>query len=207
MQRLLDIQQVVLNAAYREHLLQAHDHMIEHKDAPPATVFAEGDYVLVCPPEGRKRKLNATWLGPFRVVSSLANNGYVIQNLVTQGTLERHVSTLKPYLFSQDPEKQTPLQTAARDSDEYEVEDIRQHRPVRPTRENAEFLVTWKGSPATDTARDWISYESLKAIVIFQDYCHYNRLHYLFPQSTQREIIKRHKKLSPPTPPTLLLSR
>jgi hypothetical protein len=181
---LLDLQQIILNAAYRERLIQNHTRLQNHTPRP-ITEFNIGEYVLVQPPE-RASKLDPTWLGPSRVVDR-KQDAYTLQNLIDGARIVRHVSTLKPF-HTNDP--LAPQATAASDHGEFMVERIVSHTPPNPTRENGQFIVKWKGfTDSFNTPQDWAS---LNDNDFFHDYCMEHNLIKLIPKRFRDRVIARH---------------
>ena len=100
------------------------------------TRYQVGDLVLRMYPSsmaraGAPNKLGSFWQGPFRITEAYGDeecgDTYTIENLVTKMTTRTHVSQLKPFIY--DPNYVIPLDVAVRDTEEYIVGDIIEHRP------------------------------------------------------------------------------
>jgi hypothetical protein len=187
MAEMLDIQHHLLCNAYRDTFIEAQAHFDKFHDDKAHAEFSVGDFVLLYPPAGRASKLDMTWLGPMRVVERVGDK-YILQSLVDTSRLERHVSTLKPFLY---PDSISPATIAARDRREFLVESILDHDPPNPTRNNGKFKVRWAGyDESSDT---WEPLENLLDNEFFHDYCYDNNMMHLIPRAKRTETLSRHQ--------------
>jgi hypothetical protein len=116
--------------------------------------FPVGSYVLVSPPEGKGSKLSCPWQGPYRVVTSLADQ-LTIQNLVNHRDRKVHVKQVKPFIY--DETTTDPKSVALKDYQEFEIDKIIDHNGDPTDRMAMSFLVRWTGySEADDVWVDWI---------------------------------------------------
>jgi hypothetical protein len=92
-----------------------------------------GDYVLRRHPstkigEGPQHKLGTFWQGPYLITDVLVTDeesiGTIctIENLITGRQTKTHISLLKPFYW--DKNTTTPINVAAKDSEEFVVDDI-----------------------------------------------------------------------------------
>ena len=124
--------------------------------------------------------LQPRWIGPFTVQQVVSQNAYQLE---LPAVMKIHptinVSQLKPYHRSQPaafPDRPViqppPLRVFENDDEEHEVEEIlghRMHRKRRGDTPRREFLVKWKGYPASDAT--WEPESHLEsAPEILQDY-------------------------------------
>jgi hypothetical protein len=183
---MMEIQHKLLANAYRDKLLEAKDHLTKSSDAP-VTEFSVGQYVLHYPPAGRQNKTAMTWLGPMRVVAR-DGDSYILQSLIDESRLKRHVSTIKPFVY---PDSGDPAKIAARDRQEYLVDSIVEHEPKIPTRSTGKFLVHWAGYDSSyDT---WEPYDNLRDNEHFHEYCFDHNLFHLIPRAKQQEVLDRRE--------------
>jgi hypothetical protein len=184
MTNLLDIQQTILNTAYKERIIQCHERM--HARRPQATTeFAISEYVLLKPPE-RANKLEMTWLGPYRIVER-KQDAYTIQNIVDGARVTRHVSDLKPFTTN-DP--LTAQATAASDLGEFWVESIVSHTPHNPTRENGRFVVKWAGF--SHDRNETLGWDALCSTEQFHTYCMVHNFPKLIPKRFRIQAHDKH---------------
>jgi transposase InsO family protein len=100
--------------------------------------FAPGSLVLI-PFPTRPNKLAAKWQGPFEVVSQDSTHTYTLRHLTSQKMIRTHVSDITPYVDS----LRAAVDTAARDSDEWEVERIVSHSGS--SKRTLRFKIRWTG--------------------------------------------------------------
>lgn len=117
------------------------------KRMKPAS-FRIGDRVLLSTKNrrmpGLKRKLNAKFVGPFRIVDAIGSQAYRLALPEDYGIHDVfHVSLLEPWRqrAGEEPSEPMPL---AEDDGEYEVESI---RDAKTQRGQKYYLVQWKGWP------------------------------------------------------------
>jgi hypothetical protein len=154
------------------------------------TTYTVGDYVLrQYPPskigKGNQDKYGSHWRGPYlvtkvtsmpQVYSPEGKTWYTIQNLVT--TKESHVDVkhIRPFFF--DPKYVTPLNIAAKDSDEHVVKKILAHDFSDPT--NKKWRVLWVLDEDNEE-ETWEPLEVLKHVEAFNHYCATHRLNVFQP--------------------------
>ena len=73
-----------------------HQHNATRAENRPPPDFELGDFVLVLA-QGRRHKLQMRWLGPRRVVDTVSEFVYVVEDILTQKRTCVHVSRLKRY--------------------------------------------------------------------------------------------------------------
>ena len=162
---ILELAKEIQEKLDREHL--------ESVDASKVTVFEDGSFVLVQPPDnaltGRKRKskLETYWAGPMEVIDHIGNT-YRLRDLVDTGkTIERNVKELKAYVVG---DEQPPEKVAMADKQDFEVEAIITHTGSKQTTKlgGMRFKVRWAGyTPEDDT---WLPYKELRNNVKLHDY-------------------------------------
>jgi hypothetical protein len=157
------------------------------------TEYNVGDYVLKRNPHtestlGPVNKYSAWWKGPYRVTYKRSHNRfdkfvYQIQNLVTDKTYEVDATHIKPFYY--DPAYVNPLHIAIRDTHEYVVEQIIDHKKVQDV---MHWKVRWAGyTPNDDT---WEPYDNLKDNDAFISYC---RKHKMYEYVTSQRGRKRKR--------------
>jgi hypothetical protein len=154
------------------------------------TRYKIGDLVLRLYPfstagTGAPNKLGSFWQGPLRVVQAFLDekrgDAYTIENLITGRITRTHVTQLKPFYY--DPTYILPLNIAVKDTDEFVVEDILEHKSDG----NGSYLwrVRWDGYD--ENADTWEPLHNLKDVEKFHSYCRrYSAL--------QKYIPRRFKK-------------
>ena len=121
---------------------------------------------------GQVKKLLPFWIGPYKIISSPHPNAY---KLDLPDTMKIHpvfnVKLLKPYVANdktqfplREPERPGPI-TISEDDQQYEVEDIIDHRTFR---RQLQYLVTWKGWPIEETT--WIAAFNMNAPDLIKEY-------------------------------------
>ena len=93
--------------------------------------FQLNDYVLrTYPPSkaatGPPDKYSAYWRGPNKVVGRIDDNQYDVLNIVSMLPTTVHVKHLKDFIY--DPKRTFPLSIAIKETDEFIVENILDHR-------------------------------------------------------------------------------
>jgi hypothetical protein len=141
--------------------------------------FTVGSYVLVSPPEGKGSKLASPWQGPFRVITSLADQ-LTIQNLVNHRTRKVHVRQVKP--FNYDPMKTEPKSVALKDYQEFEIDEILEHHGDPKNRSAMSFLVRWKGYSEADDV--WVDWKELRETEQLHLYLHQHNMKSLLPRKS-----------------------
>jgi hypothetical protein len=158
------------------------------------TDFSINDYVLRRHPQevgtsGPINKYSSWWRGPYLVIDKKWHTKkgkwvYTIRNLVNLKCYEVDVTHIKPFYF--DPTYTTPLHVAVRDTDEYVVDHIVEHKL---TDTGHLWRVRWADySDADDT---WEPFEHLKDVDAFHVYCKTHRLRQYLPEF----LSKRKPKL------------
>ena len=110
------------------------------------TKFEPESLVLVDLPQTRKGNLKRVYRqGPYKVLSQ-EESKVKVSNLATPGKIvSAHVSRVRKYKSRDDV---NPVQEAARDSGEYVIESILDHKFVgKAIIQNCQVLVQWKGFP------------------------------------------------------------
>jgi hypothetical protein len=119
-------------------------------------------------------------MGPLQVVSHQGHE-YVLRNLVTGKTLNRHVTNLKAFI----PSRVSPLDVARRDSEVYLVEKIISHTGDPRRKADMKFRVRWLGfGPDDDTLEGW---SSLRNNWVFHRYLREQGLRQLIPAEFRDE--------------------
>jgi hypothetical protein len=158
------------------------------------TEYHVGDYILRRNPHtegtmGPVNKYSAWWKGPYRIIHKRNHNKlpkfvYQIQNLVTEKTYEVDVTHIKPFYY--DPTYVNPLHIAIRDTHEYVVEQIVDHKKVQG---NMHWKVRWAGYTHNDDT--WEPYDNLKDNDAFQAYCRQHKMYTYLPKIVGRK--RKHK--------------
>jgi hypothetical protein len=154
------------------------------------TRYKVGDLVLKLYPSsmagtGAPNKLGSFWQGPLRVIQAFLDeqrgDAYTIENLVTGRITRTHVSQLKPFYY--DPSYIIPLNVAVKDTEEFIVEDIMEHKSDG----HGSYLwrVRWDGYDEDDDT--WEPLPNIKDVEKFHSYCRRY-------SSLQKFIPKRFKK-------------
>jgi hypothetical protein len=134
--------------------------------------FRVGQLVMLTLPKSvGGNKLKAGWRGPYYLRERKGESSFVLE-YAPQHLLEVHVDQLKPYLDDLSPDEGIPMSYRARDpptSSPLEAERILDHRPGP---EGPEFLVRWKGAPAScdswEASHRFIDIRSM----VWRQYCH-----------------------------------
>ena len=156
-----------LNVTYSELIAKAKEHQkeevekyLEKSPENPAT-FEIGDLVLMSYPSKGPKKLHAKWRGPLSITEANGNT-YSLQDLTTKSIIKVDISRLK--LYKTDPNRKN-VEVAARDQDEYHVEEIIDHRGSPKRKAQMMFRVRWTGfEPDEDTWEPWKLVKDLEVL-------------------------------------------
>ena len=172
------------------------------------TKYEVNDYVLRRFPstkigDGNPDKYGSYWRGPYIVTKVLSvpdvygphKLWYTIRNLTNDKEYSADVTHLRPFYY--DPQYVTPINVAARDTNEYVVKRILKH--VFTDSNKKLWLVQWQLDGDEDET--WEPFEVLKDVEAFHHYCAANGLSTLFPkQHPAFAHLNRsqHKRLTEP---------
>jgi hypothetical protein len=139
------------------------------KDRQNITRHQIDDYVLLKYPStlhgrGPPNKYASFWRGPYLVKHTDDHNLYKLQNLVTGSTSEHHVTQIKPFYY--DPKYVQPLNIAAKDHNEFIVEDILDHMIED---DDIYLLIAWEGFD--NSYNSWEPIENFLEVEKFLEYC------------------------------------
>lgn len=114
-------------------------------------ILSVGDYVVVARFHGARTKMSANWVGPRRIVQTLSDYIYRVENLLTKTTEDIHISRIKHYADAL-------VGTAAQMKEIAEFSDrvwysVNNIKNVRKEKGQFEALVAWKG--LTDRGDSW----------------------------------------------------
>ena len=147
------------------------------------TEFRHGSFVLIQYPSSLAgkaappTKLHSPWYGPMRVISNIGAE-YLVHDLIKDKQKLVHVTRMKAY--NHDERAGTPLNIAARDNEETEIESILQHLGDPKKKSTLDFLVHWKGY---DTNEDlWLPWKELRLNPILHEYLKANKMKHLIPK-------------------------
>ena len=134
------------------------------------TEFPINSYVLCSYPEsaiGSKppTKLHPILMGPFRVVNFVGSK-YTIQNVLDHKLKTVHISRLRE--FHMDENTSSVENIASRDTQEYHVERILQHKGDLKRKRTLEFLVKWSGYD--ESHNSWEPWNNLKSTSKLHEY-------------------------------------
>jgi hypothetical protein len=151
------------------------------------TVFPADSYVLQRYERDGHRpphKLNTTLRGPHKVVAyHRGRSKYTVRNMTNNKLEDFHEQHLQPFYY--DPARVNPMEVAARDKQQYVVQEIRGHRGNPRFSKKMTFEVKWAGYDETS----WEPWDNVKTT---------HQLHvYLANQGLQRLIPKQYAV--PPT--------
>jgi hypothetical protein len=135
-------------------------------------MFPVNSYVLLKPPDGARETLRMPKAGPYIAVG-ISGDKYSIQDLLTHKITYTHVSSLCEFRYDFSSGL-GPIEVAARNTGEFFIDRISEHRGTTQKRWNKEFLVSWKGYSQKDDT--WEPYKAVCKTQAFVDYCYVNRL-------------------------------
>jgi hypothetical protein len=173
-----DAQEIILAAAAETLKASDAEHMLTAPKEEELTIFPVGSYVLAEHPKMRgggtsypKSKLNTKLRGPLRV-DSIDGSNYTLWDPVKNGTVDMHITRLRPYLL--DPLGPTPLEVAARDAEEFIIDEVKDHSGNPNNKTQMKFLTSWVGyGPEEDR---WQSWGSMKNTSQLHKYLRENNL-------------------------------
>ena len=142
------------------------------------TTFEIGSYVLVKYTDQPPTRLHTLWSGPFQVLNH-KNSEYKLLDLVTKKEKLVHATRIKEFRFN--PEEVDPLDIARRDTLEFFVEEIREHRGNPRKVSTLQFLVKWQNY--TDEHNTWESWANLRLVGALHKYLRENKMTKLIPST------------------------
>ena len=151
MARLLNVQKTLLKLAQDN--VQALDNA-HYALAPAArTEFPVGSYVLLDYPDSPPTRLHSRKRGPYLVVK-VHENKHTLSDLITHREYEVHITRLTP--FEYDPLYSDPVEIAAKEQEEFFIEEILAHRGNNNLKSTLEFRVRWLGfDSSSDSWEPW----------------------------------------------------
>lgn len=157
-----------LSRRYREIQRKRREDAWRQIDASNAKEFKVGEYVLVTYPSRPVSKLNAIYRGPLLIVEKVRDDIVRCLDLVSKKHIEFHVDRLRILHVANDVMPDELLELAAADVDEFEVEEILEHRGDWTKPGGLWFKVRWKGyDPSEDS---WIPYRDAKDLALLDVY-------------------------------------
>jgi hypothetical protein len=134
MTRLLTVQHELIQFAQKNVLAEDNAH---YALAPAArTEFPIGSYVLLDYPDNPPTRLHTRKRGPFLVVNAIQNT-YTLRDLINHKEFNVHITRLTPFEF--DPLYTDPVQIAAKEQEEFLVEEIVAHGGNNNLKSTLEF--------------------------------------------------------------------
>jgi transposase InsO family protein len=151
---------------------------------PKQRLIQVHDFVLVKLTDRPQQKAQPRWSGPYLVIEFPDNDPtrpkVKLQHLATKVVGDFHTNMLKFCDMSLISQVEDAIPYAAKDSFEYEIEDVMQHLPAGPRRTAAglrnkndyEFKILWKDLPLGPDNPSWEpwSNESMRLCKPYQDY-------------------------------------
>ena len=106
-------------------------------------------------------KLHTRWQGAFKVVK-VQGDEYTLLNLVTTKQSKHHKTQLGPFKWDKPGE---PIEIAARDQDEYLIDEIMEHQGDFKKKHTLSFRIRWVGLDALhDTWGTWRELRNTEAL-------------------------------------------
>ena len=117
-------------------------------DPTRLTVYSDNSYVLVeyfdsAMGKRAPTKLHPVLRGPYQVINHNDMDEYVLQNLVTDKLEKFHLTLLRPFVYSET--RIDPKEVAIRNTNEFVVERIVNHRAKMTRMSDMEYLVDGLG--------------------------------------------------------------
>jgi hypothetical protein len=147
-----------------------------------------GSYVLLRYPEediikGNVGKLKLPLKGPM-LVTKHRRDQYTLEDITTGKFSKVHVTRIVPFYY--DESKHDPLQIAATDLDEEEIESIVDHQPTTVrSKSKMEFLVRWRGQD--DSHNLWLPWKELYNNTILHKYLYDNGMERFIPKAFRKQ--------------------
>jgi hypothetical protein len=154
---MIKVQLKLLNKA-RKYQAKHTDLYLMPNVSSPSYFFPPGQFVVATFPTNQSpRKFGTKVLGPFQVLS-FKDEHYTVLDLLTDKPTEYHFTRLRIFNYA-DYHHISPREIALLNSDEYDVEDILDHRGSPRYRSQLEFLVKFAGYD--HTYNEWLSCNSV----------------------------------------------
>jgi len=129
-----------------------------------AIKFNVGDYVLIDYPNRPPHKLSAIYRGPMKILGKIRDDIFECYDLVSNKSVRFHIDRLRTFNVGKDITEEKMVQLAAKDKDEYIVEQIVEYRGnPKGKRSLLEFRVRWQGYD--DTEDTWLPYRNVRDLI------------------------------------------
>jgi len=128
--------------------------------------FDANEYILI--ENSAESKIDTPWIGPLVVVQKCGSNTYECQDLRTKKISIYPSVKMKRFYFN--PDTTNPLVEAAKDHEEYEVQEILEHRKNGNANKlnNFEFKIRWKNYQESDDS--WLPYKEVRQLEALDNY-------------------------------------
>lgn len=113
------------------------------------------------------RKFNPYWTGPYRVTRKL-DDQYEVYHLATNKQRTFHVTKLKRYFY--DPLYCDPENAAAKDSGEFIISQVVNHRGNFNNLKSLTFQVQFKGEELKDEPTNWLEWKDIRRSTALRAY-------------------------------------
>ena len=180
---MINLQNKLVDIAQKRQIEQDEIFIQKRQQNALVTQFRPNSFVLVQYPNSAMgtrapTKLHTHWKGPMRVISNKGAE-YTLLDLVQNKNVTVHVTRLKE--FEHDPARHNPLEIAAKDYEEDEVEKIIRHTGDPKRKSSMDFLVRWLGY---DDSEDlWLPWSALRNNVALHTYLRDNNMEKLIPKN------------------------
>jgi hypothetical protein len=155
------------NQLYLEEQAKKRDHrLVSVTNSTGTPPFKVGDYVLLSYPNGPPSKLSSLYRGPMKIKGMKTPYIFFVVDLLNNREYEVHANRLRVLKLAENITEDDLKELALADSQEFEVDQIVDHKGKPTSKVKMKFLVKWKH----DEELTWEPYDTVKDLEALELY-------------------------------------